>query len=244
MQAAQPQTAPRQQQQQQQQPPPPPPQPMSNHHHHHHHHHHPPQPLTCTGPPSVGKGPRNQQQPAFNSTAVQYGPPPVAPILHHPAGHSPPPPPGWQQHKASPAGKVPRDPIHERLMKKAKSRQQQQQQQQSLQQSSSSQHSTPATSPAKRGVKGKAISRRAVDIIGNPNMPCLDCHGRLTLTKYIVHVHVHVHRTLTISSLSLSLSLLLQSLCPITRTNIDSLDQPFPWSPLRWPLRRPRRPDP
>ena len=131
---------------QQQQPPPP------NHHHHHHHHH--PQPLTCTGPPSVGKGPRNQQQPAFNSTAVQYGPPPVAPILHHPAGQSPPLPPGWQQHKASPASKVPRDAVHERLMKKAKSRQQQQQQQ-SLQQGGSSQHSTPATSPAKRGVKGK-----------------------------------------------------------------------------------------
>ena len=128
---------------QQQQPPPP------NHHHHHHHHH--PQPLTCTGPPSVGKGPRNQQQPAFNSTAVQYGPPPVAPILHHPAGQSPPLPPGWQQHKASPASKVPRDAVHERLMKKAKSRQQQQ----SLQQGGSSQHSTPATSPAKRGVKGK-----------------------------------------------------------------------------------------
>ncbi len=51
-----------------------------------------------------------------------------------------------------------RDATHERLIKKSKSRMQQQQQQQLLQQqqhtSSTSQHSTPGSSPAKRGMRG------------------------------------------------------------------------------------------
>jgi hypothetical protein len=136
-----------------------------------------PQPVTVTGPPAVHKGPRGQQT-AFNNTAVQYGPPPGAPILHH-SGHSPTPPAPWQQQQTKatppqgysggdrPSGPAPgvgrgvappRDPTHERLMKKAKNRQQQQQQ--SLQQSSSSQHSTPSTSPAKRGGGGGVKGER------------------------------------------------------------------------------------
>ena len=55
-----------------------------------------------------------------------------------------------------------RDPTHERLIKKSKSRMQQQQQmqlqqqqQQQQPQTSSSQHSTPGSSPAKRGIRGE-----------------------------------------------------------------------------------------
>ncbi|XP_059082249.1 fibronectin type-III domain-containing protein 3A-like isoform X2 [Tigriopus californicus] len=112
-------------------------------------HHHPPQ---------QQQQPQPQPQPPQQPHVQHIGP-------HHPHWHGTHPPnfPGGDKSHSGPPVRI-RDATHERLKKKANMRQQQQQQQQHLQQQfhhhhhqqhqggTPSQHSTPATSPAKRGV--------------------------------------------------------------------------------------------